>query len=169
MIDIKPPWIIKDFFPKNKYELIMKDINSLDRNNWRYEKGHNRYIYNGSYFDKLSLLYLDKAREAFNSKTLLYTYSIIALYNKESSNLRKHKDNNACTYTFDVCLYSKEPWPLVVEDKEYVLNNNEALCFYGEDQWHWRPEFKKDNKVLMLFMHWAEPDHMFFQDVKIGE
>lgn len=161
---IKDPIVIKNYFAENKYNNILKYINSIDRNRWAYEYESHRYTYQSNYFNTLSILEMDRAREIFKSNTLLYTYSLLALYNDDMSNLKKHKDDNACTYTIDVCLYNKSPWPLIIEDKEYLLYNNEAVCFYGEDQWHERPVFEKDNKVLMLFMHFAEPDHIYFKD-----
>jgi hypothetical protein len=167
MVNTKDPWIIKNFFPEKKYNQIISDINSMNKNFWRFEELHNRYIYDSQYFSSLSLLEMDRARKEFESDSLLYTYSLLALYNKENSKLDEHKDTNACTYTFDICLYTKTPWPIIVEGKEYVLKNNEALCFYGEDQLHSRPVFEPDNKVLMLFMHFAEPSHIFFKECEI--
>jgi hypothetical protein len=108
---------------------------------------------------------VDKAREIFNSDTLEYTYSLLAHYEGPEANLFKHTDTNACTYTLDVCLYQNVQWPLIIEDVEYKLEENEALAFYGEDQEHWRPEFPNPdwNNVGMIFLHFAEPDHWFFK------
>jgi hypothetical protein len=167
MTKIKDPFIINNFFAPSNYRLLMNNINLINRSDWEFEPWYSRYIYQSKYLDRISLLNLDRARKEFNSETLLYTYSLLSLYNKETSSLSRHKDNNACTYTFDVCLYSEKPWPIIVEDKEYILYNNDALVFYGEDQWHQRPAIEKDNKVLMLFMHYAEPSHPFFQDAKV--
>lgn len=164
LLNLKNPWIIKNFFPEEKYRLILKGINSIGLDSWTFDRGFNRYIYQSTNLHKLSLLELDRARKEFQSSTLLYTYSLLSLYNQNNSFLKKHKDDNACTYTIDICLYSEKPWPIIVEDKEYILQKNEALCFYGEDQLHWRPPIEPDNKVLMLFMHWAEPNHIFFQE-----
>lgn len=161
---IKEPWIIDNFFSEQDYKKIMSVINLMSKNDWTFEEGFSRYAYNSSHLDKLSNLKLDLARKEFESKTLLHSYSMLALYNRNDSSLPMHKDDNACTYTFDICLYSEHPWPIIVEGKEYTLKNNQALCFYGEDQKHGRPDFSENNKVLMLFMHWVEPSHVFFQD-----
>lgn len=169
MHNIKEPWIISPFWTEHRYKDIVNSINSLNKNDWKFEKGLNRYIVNGKYFDKLSMFELDRARKEFDNDNLLYTYSLIALYNQENSNLFKHKDDNACTYTIDICLYAEKPWPLIIEDKEYIISNNEAICFYGEDQLHWRPEFIPGNRVLMMFMHFADRNHWFFQAGKIGK
>lgn len=108
---------------------------------------------------------LDKAKEIFESDTLQFTYGLIVHYEGEQANLFKHKDINACTYTLDICLYQNVDWPLFVEGKQYSLSENEALAFYGEDQEHWREDFPEPNwnKVGMLFLHYAEPDHWFFK------
>lgn len=168
MNDIKEPWIISPFWSSYRYREIINSINYLDKNKWIFEPENNRYILSDRYLDKISMFELDRARECFNNSNLLYTYSCLSLYNQENSKLEKHKDNNACTYTIDICLYSEKPWPIFIENKEYVLSPNEALCFYGENQLHWRPEFLPGNKVLMMFMHFADRNHWFFQPSKIG-
>lgn len=164
MATIKSPKVVKNFFSENKYTRIMNYVNSLNRNEWFYEDLHNRFAFSSEYIDRICMLELDRARDLFNSNTLLYTYSLLAFYENKKSRLLPHKDDNACTYTIDVCLYANKIWPLTVEGNDYHLNKNEALCFYGEDQLHSRPEFEEGNKVLMLFIHFAEPSHIFFQE-----
>lgn len=168
MHNIKDPWIISPFWTEHRYKEIINGINSYSKEDWSFEPAHNRYILQGKYFDKLSMFELDRARKEFNNDNLLYSYSLIALYNQENSQLAPHVDNNACTYTFDICLYSEKPWPLIIEDKEYTISNNEAVCFYGEDQRHWRPEFSPGNRVLMMFMHFVDRNHWYFQPGRIG-
>lgn len=106
-----------------------------------------------------------KAKKIFNSDTLKKTYILFAHYEGTEAELLPHKDDNACTYTLDLCLYQNTPWPLYVEGKEYTLGDNQALAFYGEDQEHWRSKFPnpETNQVGMLFLHYAEPDHWFFK------
>lgn len=57
--------------------------------------------------------------------------------------------------TFDVQLKSNIDWPIVVENKKYLLKNNEALIFSGTDQIHWRSPktLSKNDFVDMLFVH----------------
>jgi hypothetical protein len=105
------------------------------------------------------------AREIFNSPNLEASYSMFAEYklvDDNIPNLPKHKDNNACTYTIDVCLYQEtEPWGIWIEGKEYFLEPNQAIIIYGEEQEHWREEFPdpNNNKIGMMFNHYVEPDH----------
>lgn len=166
--NMKEPFIISPFWSDYRYREIMNSINYLDKNKWNLDKENNRYILTDKYFDKLSIFELDRAREYFENDSLLYTYSCLSLYNQENSKLDKHYDNNACTYTIDICLYSEKPWPLFIENKEYIISANEAIFFYGEDQLHWRSEFLPGNKVLMMFIHFADRNHWFFQPNKIG-
>lgn len=162
MTIVKEPWIISPFFSEDRYKKIMQSINSFPPSAWEYEVACNRYVTANKYLDRLSMYELDRARKEFDSNNLLYSYSLLSLYKDKNSKLEKHKDNNACTYTFDICLYTDKPWPIIIENKEYVINSNEALCFYGEDQLHWRPPFEENNKVLMLFMHFVDKNHWFF-------
>lgn len=106
---------------------------------------------------------LHVARHTFGSNTLLPTYSLFAHY-KDNAKLWKHKDDNACTYTLDYCVYQTEPWDIYVENIPYTLHENEALAFYGNDQEHWRGPFPnpESQEVAMLFFHYAEPDHWWF-------
>lgn len=113
---------------------------------------------------KYANIILPKARAIFNSKTLLPSYALFSHYEGDKSFLMVHKDDNACTYTLDLCVYYKTPWPLVIEGISYSLKENEALAFYGEDQLHWRPDFpdRDNNNHGAIFFHFVEPDHWFF-------
>jgi len=158
--------LIDNVFPEKVFEQLVS----------RCQRQHKRFLYTedfGRYFvNDFEWLPLknfvqplrDMAREIFESDTLEHSYSIFAHYEGEEAKLPKHKDNNACTYTLDVCLYQDTPWSLWVEDKEYYLEPNQGLAFYGEDQEHWREEFpdKQTNKVGQLFVHFVEPTHWFF-------
>lgn len=158
----KDPWVISPFFSEDRYKKIINVINSFNKDMWTYDPSCERYIMANQYINRMSIYELDRARKEFEEDDLLWTYSLLSLYQDKDSHLFKHTDTNACTYTIDICLYTKDPWPIIVEGKEYSLNSNEALCFYGEDQEHWRPEFEDGNRVLMMFMHFADRDHVFF-------
>jgi hypothetical protein len=113
-------------------------------------------------------MYLERllplARETFKDDTILPSYACWAMYYEPTSSLSKHKDKNACTYTLDYCVRQYEPWELFVEGKPYTLQEDQALAFMGEDQEHWRPDFKPGNVVEMIFFHFVHPDHWYFTD-----
>ena len=112
----------------------------------------------------LSEKLIPMSKYIFNSNSIRPTYALFAHYEGKNASLYKHKDNNACTYTIDYCLYQKQPWDLFVEDNSYTLHENQALAYYGNDQMHWREKFPNPeiNKVAMIFFHFAEPDHWWF-------
>ena len=86
------------------------------------------------------------------------------IYFNALQKLWKHKDDNACTYTVDYCLFQKTPWDLWVENKPYSLNENQALFMYGCDQEHWREDFPspETNLTSYVFYFFCEPDHWYF-------
>lgn len=162
---MKDPLIINDVLEQEDYDaLILSVANYKD---FEYVEWASRYAIGDSQLPILGELawkLLPKAREAFDSDTLLPTYIMFAHYEKREDinpSLYKHKDDNACTYTLDMCVYQNEPWDLWVENKNYTLYPNQALAYYGNDQEHWREEFPNPdtNAVAMIFFHYAEPDH----------
>lgn len=71
-------------------------------------------------------------------------------------------------YTVDYQLGGNTDWPIIVEDKEFTLKNNEALTFSGTHQVHWREirNFDDDEYVDMVFFHLRERNsEQYGQDV----
>lgn len=108
---------------------------------------------------------LPVAKKLFKSDTLVPTNALFVEYAQNGANLHKHYDANACTYTIDLCLYESHPWALWVDGKEYFAKENEGICFYGEEQEHWRePLNENDISIGLMFFHYVEPDHWFFTE-----
>jgi hypothetical protein len=63
-------------------------------------------------------------------------------------------------FTFDYQIGGNTTWPLVVEGKEFVLQNNSALTFSGTHQIHWRvpKSFQEDEYLDMVFFHLRKID-----------
>jgi hypothetical protein len=63
-------------------------------------------------------------------------------------------------FTFDYQIKSNTSWPLVVEDKELTLEDNQALTFSGTHQIHWRTEkdFQDGEFIDMIFCHLSLPN-----------
>ena len=59
--------------------------------------------------------------------------------------------------TLDVQIVSNTTWPINVSDKEYTLQDNEAILFAGTDQIHGRPHksFQYKEYLHMLFLHFS--------------
>lgn len=160
------PIIVKNLFNQEDFTSLLTTVLALDKskNNQtgfgRFGLGDDHLPVLAEYAEKI----LPKVQEVFNSKTLKHTYTLFCNYQGSEAKLLSHKDNNACTYTFDLCLYYKVNWGLFVEGKEYFAEPNEAIAFYGNDQEHWRGPFPDpDNNYMgVIFFHYAEPDHWFF-------
>jgi hypothetical protein len=164
---MKDPIVIDNLLNINDYEKLLKSLENPKR--FGFDPGFGRYCAADKELPILGELankLVNTAREIFNSKTLLPTYTLFAHYESQNPapSLYKHKDDNACTYTLDMCVYQKEPWDLWVEGKSYTLGKNQAIAYYGNDQFHWRERFPNpdSNYVAMIFFHFAEPDHWWF-------
>lgn len=143
---------LKNLIHSNKQDFI------FDEQAHRFDFQHEDFV---TYFSKkLEPL----AKEIFKDETLKTTYTHYSMYNHPLSNLIKHKDMNACTYTIDLCISAETPWGIWIEDKEYFLNPGQAIAFMGEDQEHWRGPFPDpyDNCVEMIFFHFAPEGHWWF-------
>jgi hypothetical protein len=105
----------------------------------------------------------EPAKIWFNNENIVPTYAIFSEYSGKQAHLNPHVDSGPCTYTLDVGLYHKEPWPLIIEGKEYLFLENEAIGFYANDQQHWKPEFPdaENNKVGILLIHYVDSNHMW--------
>jgi len=167
LVKIKSPFLIDKLLEKEDYDRLLFGVGNPKK--FEHDSGFGRYCVSDSsltIIKELADKLVPTARKIFNSEKLLHTYSLFAHYEGQDPkpSLYKHKDDNACTYTIDMCVYQNEPWDLWVEDKKYTLYANQALAYYGNDQMHWREDFPspETNYVAMIFFHYAEPDHWFF-------
>lgn len=158
------PIILNDVFDKKDFKKLKSFIEE-NQNNLIFDTRSHRLdlqheILNTYFCKKLEPL----AKEIFKDKTLKTTYTHYSKYNHPLSNLIRHKDINACTYTIDLCISANTPWGIWIENKEYVLSPGQAIAFLGEEQEHWRGPFPDpyDNVVEMIFFHFAPEDHWFF-------
>lgn len=109
---------------------------------------------------------ISKARDIFNSNTLIPTYAQYIEYSGNTANLFEHTDNNACTYTVGMLVTQNDPWGFWVEGEEFLLEPNQAVAYLGNEQKHWRNDFPnpETNVVGMALFHFAEPDHWYFSE-----
>lgn len=170
------PFVIKDVFDKD-YFLSLKEYlfkKKEQRQDFVYDANFGRTTYHSSKADP-NEIFIDSAhrlvplaRKLFNSKDLDFSYSLFSVYKGNRANLYYHVDDNACTYTIDLCVSQQTPWPLFVVGNKFDLEPNQAVVYYGEDQYHWREKFPdpKNNEVAMIFYHFVDKDHWFFTGEK---
>ena len=158
---IKDPLILTNLFSTDKYLKLRNHLFNIDKSEISFDMSMGRYTFNDPLINDYHQEIVDLAREIFDSPTLIPSYALFSHYETRRANLFMHKDDNACTYTIDMCVYQTEPWDLIVDGKPYTLFENQALAYYGNDQEHGRPKFPnpETQKVAMIFFHFVEPDH----------
>ena len=84
-------------------------------------------------------------------------------YSKEfgTPKLGPHMDEVPSQFTLDYQLDGNISWSLNVEGKEYVLENNDALVFEGENVLHWRPkrDFNDGEFLDLMWFQFREDNH----------
>ena len=151
--------------PKLLDEIQYQDLidNVPDFGTGLIDLGRSRHLAENPFITAMGKSLEPVAKEVFGSNTLKSTYSLYCMYYGQAS-MEMHRDDNACTYTIDLCLRQSEPWQLIIEGIGYFLFDNQALCYLGNDQEHGRKpkDFGQGGFVEMVFFHFAEPEHPFF-------
>jgi hypothetical protein len=163
-IKIKDPVVVKNILSEEEFSNFSNYLFNRPKLDIEFDKSFGRYAFHDPEIDRIADILTPIARRYFDSENLMPSYSLFGHYEGKQAQLWKHKDDNACTYTLDMCIYQKETWDLWVDDKSYTLYPNEALAYYGNDQLHWREDFpnKDTNHVAMVFFHFVEPEHWYF-------
>jgi hypothetical protein len=170
MNTILEPFILSSIFPPEDLKKIQQYAMKMWSTQPNYDKSFGRHQWANT--EELKVFHnqlLNLAREEFKSNTLLPSWNLLSIYEGTEAKLWKHKDDNACTYHIDFCVFQKEPWDLWVEfngeSKPYKLMENDGLFMYGNDQLHWREDFPNpdNNLVANAFFFFVEPDHWYFK------
>jgi hypothetical protein len=166
-LKIKEPKIEKGMLDTYTLRKFQKYAMSLWINSGDYDSGFGRHNWaNTPELNEIHAMFTERAKEFFESDTLKPSWNLLVVYEGRDAKLWKHKDDNACTYHIDFCVFQKESWDLWVEDKPYTLEENDGLYMYGNDQEHWRSPFPnpKSNLVCNAFFFFCEPDHWYFTE-----
>lgn len=86
-------------------------------------------------------------------------YSLKYAPENEIPNLFPHLDYGNSGLILDYQFKSNTNWAIAIEDKEYILNDNEVLFLYPLDQYHWRPKKNwLDNEYVgIIFFDFMTP------------
>jgi len=131
------------------------------------ESTFNRWqVHNPTFLQSLhhSRLITDMAERVF-PEPVKPSYCFLSIYGPEGI-CPGHTDRPQCVYTIDLCVSQSRPWPIYVgEDaddkigKPYILKENEALCYSGTGQWHYRERVQEGNLVTMAFFHFVPAEY----------
>jgi hypothetical protein len=109
----------------------------------------------------LPIKIIDKIKNSI-SKNQEYSYVGTAYceYNLKHGNpfLPMHFDKNKNNVCFDYQLSSNTSWPITIKDKDYLLENNDAILFDPGYELHGRPEktFNENEYINMFFIFWRK-------------
>lgn len=162
--------IIKDIFTEQEIKDLYSVIDNADMNDTFVQKAfcHRAYFINlpESIINKIKKVaqeHYDKELELTEVSFARYSYDMYqdGLADVTPS-LYPHFDNafHEPRFTVDFQIKSNRSWPIIVEDREYLIEDNEALTFSGTHQIHWRPhtEWKEGEFIDLIFTHFAEKD-----------
>lgn len=163
--------IIKDIFTESEIKELYEVIDNVDLE----KNTHVQKVFcHRAYFVPLPDSVLDKIKKIAAQNyhlPLKLTEVSFARYSYDmyrdgiapvTPSLYPHCDNafHEPRLTIDFQVRSNRDWPIVVEEREYTLKDNQALTFSGTHQVHWRPhtEWKEDDFVDLIFTHFSLQD-----------
>jgi hypothetical protein len=161
------PKILENLFTIEDHQALKNLVNGDEAGrSWvdsKRDRGVKRFTELDTYFSKKLQ---QVAREIFADKTLEPSYAAYLDYNRPTSKLPAHKDNNASTYTIDYCLSARTPWGVVVENEEFIFGEGQALAFMGGYDSHWRNDMpdSENNRVEVVMFHFCPSDHWYFTE-----
>lgn len=164
-IKVRDPFILKTILPDEQLKALQRHALFLWSTNPQYDQAFGRHQWaNTPEMTEIHHMLTNLAREEFQSPSLKPSWSLLSIYEGHQAQLWKHKDDNACQYHIDLCVFQKQGWDLWVEGKPYMLDENDGLFMYGNDQEHWRESFPnpETNLVCNAFFFFCEPDHWYF-------
>jgi len=86
------------------------------------------------------------------------SYTFMSLYGKDGY-CPPHFDRIQCQYTLDIKVDSDGDWSIYIEGNEYVLKNNDAICFSGTSHHHYRDQMSLDMSFChLVFFHFVAKD-----------
>lgn len=111
-------------------------------------------LHNSAYLEKMHQQ-LTPLMQKETGRELQPTYAYLSLYGNKGY-CPPHRDHHRCQWTLDLCVSQDQEWPLFVEDKKFLLKENDALIYSGTDQLHWRERIHTNGHCNLVFFHFKE-------------
>ena len=172
--------IRKDFRYKVIKNLLSKDERELLKHDFRLRHRSNKHFFDDPVIDKTNpKFYADPLTEALliskqkiieeNCGLELFpTYSFWRMYTNGSS-LNKHKDRDSCEISCTIAVDSdlKEPWPIIINDKEINLDLGDGIIYLGIEDSHERKQLNRDY-YSQCFLHYVDKNGLY-KDYKLDK
>ena len=154
--------IIKNFFDKKELLFLQKYChNKLDlKDAFRMDE---RIFSPAWYYDPVMNSFLDlklSKVEAACKLKLFPTYAYWRYYVLGGS-LYKHRDRPSCEISITACVKKYDDWPMIIEGKEFELQEGDALLYAGCVQEHWRPGTYEGEGMAQVFFHYVDKNGPF--------
>jgi hypothetical protein len=149
--------LIKNFFSKEELNILQKYCyNKLDSH--RDHTIDNQSFSPAWYIDPLmtSLLYVKLPIVEKESKLKLFPTYTYWRYYVYGGSLRKHVDRPSCEVSITACIKKYDDWPIIIEDKQFELNEGDAIIYNGVFQKHERPGIYKGEGMAQVFFHYVD-------------
>lgn len=168
MVNMKrESFIVNNILPKEDLTKLQRYAMKMWSTEPNYDNSFGRHQWaNTPELTEFHEMLTNVAREYFDKPDIKPSWCLMSIYEGKEAKLWKHKDDNACTYHINFCVFQKTPWELWVEGTPYLLNENDALFTYGNELEHWREGFPdpENNLVCNAFFFYCEPDHWYFTE-----
>lgn len=156
--------VIKNFFTDDEVKIIKSYI--LDQENSGSGKIYRETGRKLIGISDLDIKIVNKVKlfiDTFYNKNLTVKDIGFMRFKKEYGipKLLPHKDDYACEVVFDYQLSTNKKWDLFIEGNRVELSDNDAVCFEGEAEAHWREKikFNDDEYVEMICFNCIGDNH----------
>jgi len=178
--------VLKNFFTKNEEDVLR----NLVEQNRKLERGSSRFapmIIKSMSREQIEFLVpeeikeklLNTAKQFVDDPDLELThYQYLDYFGKygegASPNLPPHLDveNYYTKVSIDYQMSSNIDWAIVVEDNNFILNNNDVLVFEAAERIHWREPvlLKENDRCEVIVFHFSNKfDHQPYIDNPMGQ
>lgn len=85
------------------------------------------------------------------------SYCFLSMYGPDGV-CPAHTDRPQCQFTVDLLVHADGKWPIYIEDKAYVAEPGDAVCYSGTGQRHYRKPMREDSDVTrmdLVFFHFV--------------
>ena len=156
--------IFNNFFNNDEINTIISHINNLENNNvGKVYRQTGRKLIGLDGLDKNIIDKVENCVKDLYQKNLIVKDIGFMRFKKEygSPKLLPHKDDYACEVVFDYQVKTNKKWDLIIEGNRIELKDNDAVCFEGEKEAHWRERvnFKDDEFVEMICFNCIGDSH----------
>ena len=100
------------------------------------------------------------AVESYCGLKLFKTYSYWRYY-AFGSILKPHRDRPSCEVSITACIHKTDKWPLVIDDKQYELEEGDALLYLGCEMSHSRYDYFNGDGLAQVFLHYVDQQGPF--------